>query len=155
MDHTRSNEDLLKVKVALSPGDWHGGDSEWIWAERSSANSAIVRNIPFFAKGISFGDLVRLEYPDGIPTVAGVLKAGGHSTYRIIAFNGKDDDRVKQLLRKLNENGCEFEVATSKLIAIDVLPKADIYKVYDFMSRAEAEGYIDFQEGHCGHELKR
>ena len=103
--------------------------------------------------GLSYDDRVRVDDVGGILTVLGAVSRGGHSTYRIFAKRGHQNARVQALLKKLNKLYCEVEVATEKLIALDVLPEADIYKVYAVLGESEHAGIIDFQEGHCGHPL--
>ena len=85
----------------------------------------------------------------------GVVSRGGHSTYRIFAKKGDENPRVQALLRKLNDLHCGIEGATKKLIAVDVLPEADIRKVYQALEEGEDAGIIDFEEGHCGHPLSK
>jgi hypothetical protein len=46
---------------------------------------------------------------------------------------------------------CDIETATDKIIAIDVLPEADIDDVYSVLEAAEDDGILEFDEGHCGH----
>ena len=154
MDHVKGNGPLLKAKIELPDGEWHKGEAEWIWIQPRVGGTAVVRNVPFFAKGLSFGDIVRIESKDGSLNVIEVVEHSGHSTYRIFVPGGKDTPELKKLLTDLGEAGCEYEVATKKLIAIDVLPRADIYKAYEILSNAESRGLIDFEEGHCGHPLR-
>ena len=154
MKQGRPKEDLFKVRILLPDGEWHRGEAEWVWAEKLGEDTAIVRNVPFFAKGLSFGDSIRFSTADGVPTFSEVLSRAGHSTYRIFASHGKDDPQVQGLLRTLNEHHCDIEIANARLIAVDVLPEADIYQVFGILENAEKEGYIDFQEGHCGHQVR-
>src|SRR5438552_1182093 len=114
MDHKSTSENLQKLRIDLSLGEWHGGKSEWVWAEPRNENHFVVRNIPFFAKGLSFGDEVEAEYEDGVPVARRVTRRSGHSTYRVMALHGRHDERVKALLNRLNQSGCEVEVATDK-----------------------------------------
>ncbi len=111
----------------------------------------VVENVPFFAKNLSFGDIVRADTIDGTLVLTDVVKRGGHSTYRIFTENGCHDARVEQLLEELRKAHCDIEPATDRLVAVDVLPEADIYRVYGLLENAEKSGIIDFQEGHCGH----
>jgi len=90
---------------------------------------------------------------DGTLSLSQVISRGGHSTYRILSKVGHLDPRDQAFLKKLNELYCDVEVATKNLIAIDVLPQADIHKVYDVLEEAERSGLIEFQEGHCGHQV--
>jgi len=109
---------------------------------------------PFYAKGVSFNDRVRVEEVDGVLNMCGVESRGGHSTYRIFAKRGITNERVQSLLKKLKELHCDIEGATDKLIAVDVLPHADIYRVYGASEDAQKANIIDFEEGHCGHQLR-
>ncbi|MCP5335133.1 MAG: DUF4265 domain-containing protein [Oceanospirillaceae bacterium] len=37
---------------------WHGYESESVWAEKISNDRCRIRNTPFYAKGVSFEDVV-------------------------------------------------------------------------------------------------
>lgn len=144
---------MKKIRVALPEDAWHKVEAEWLWAEPIEDDIYALRNTPFYALGFSYDDRVKVTDEDGTLTMLGVVSRGGHSTYRIFAKKGQDNPRVQALLRKLNELHCGIEGATKKLIAIDVLPQADIRAVYRTLEEAEHAGTIDFEEGHCGHPL--
>lgn len=144
---------LLKIRVPLPDDAWHKVEAEWLWAEATEDGIYALRNVPFYAMGLSYDDRVKVEKVRDAMTMLGVVSRGGHSTYRIFAKRGHEDDRVQLLLQKLNGLHCDIEVATRKLIAVDVLPEADIRKVYAMLQESERGGVIDFQEGHCGHRL--
>lgn len=146
---------LTKIKVPLPKGEWHQGDAELLWAEPKGPGHFQLKNVPTFAKGISFGDTLEANVKDNPPIFTGNVSArGGHSTYRIYATKDRHDPRVLKLLEELQNMHCEIEVATDTIIGVDVLPEADIYAVYDALEKAEQKGFIDFDEGHCGHKLK-
>jgi hypothetical protein len=147
------NRGMRKVRIALPEDAWHKVEAEWLWAEKINDNIYALRNTPFYALGLSYGDRVRVNDADENPTMLGVVSRGGHSTYRIFAKKGQENPRVRVLLKKLNELHCGIEGATQNLIAVDVLPEADISKVYRALEDAEQAGIIDFEEGHCGHPL--
>ena len=150
---TSSNAEMRKIRITLPEEAWHKVQAEWVWAEKISDQVFALRNTPFYATGLSYGDLVKVENPDLNPTVLEVVSRGGHSTYRIFAKEGQDNSRVRALLKKLTHLRCGIEGATERLIAIDVLPEANIYEVYKALEHAERVGIIDFEEGHCGHQL--
>jgi len=147
------NKGLVKIRILLPDDAWHKVNAEWLWAERVEDSIYALRNVPFYAMGLSYDDRVKTEDLGGTLTVLGVVSRGGHSTYRIFAKRGHENARVQALLKKLNELHCDIEIATGKLIAVDVLPEADIHKVYAALEEAEHAGIVDFQEGHCGHPL--
>jgi Domain of unknown function (DUF4265) len=130
-----------------------GVEAEWAWGEPTGDNIYALRNVPFYAMGLSYDDRVKVDDVDGTLRLLGVVSRGGHSTYRIFAKKGHENPRVQALFKKLNGLHCDIEGATKKLIAVDVLPEADIHKVYATLEEAQRAGIIDFQEGHCGHPL--
>jgi hypothetical protein len=150
---TSPNSNLEKIRIGLPHGAWHGVEAEWAWGERIEDSIYALRNIPFYAMGLSYDDRVKVS-DDGSLNVLGVVARGGHSTYRIFAKKGHTNSRVQTLFKKLNELHCDIEIATKGLIAVDVLPEADIHEVYRALEKSEQEGVIDFQEGHCGHPLR-
>ena len=147
------NIGMEKIRVVLPADAWHKVESEWLWGKHIEDSIYALRNTPFYALGLSYDDRVKVDDTEGYLKMLGVVSRGGHSTYRI--FAKKDDDsRIQALLKKLNDVQCGIEGATKKLIAVDVLPEADIHKVYAVLEKAEQAGIIDFEEGHCGHPLK-
>jgi|SRR5579863_4868221 len=146
---------MVKIKVPLPPNDPSGGEAEWMWADAGEENRFIVRNIPVFAFGLSYGDAVNAIIVDGVPVFANVAKHNGHSTYRIYAKTDWHAPEVVALLERLKGLGCDIEVATDKIIAVDVLPQADVYAVCAALQESERSGTIEFEEGHCGHPLTK
>lgn len=148
-----ANQELMKIRVGLPEDAWHKVEAEWLWAEKIEDSLYALRNVPYYAMGLSYDDRVKVENAGGTLSMLGVVSRGGHSTYRIFAKRGHENAEVQALFTKLNNLHCDIEVATKKLIAVDVLPEADIHKVYAALKESELAGIIDFQEGHCGHPL--
>ena len=144
---------LRKIRIYLPDDAWHGVGAEWVWGQRVEDRLYAVKNTPFYATGLSYDDIVKVNDTNGVLSLSEVVSRGGHSTYRIFANQGQDDPEVRALFEQLNGLNCAIEGANKKLIAIDVPPKADIYKVYRALQEAERSGLIDFEEGHCGHSL--
>jgi hypothetical protein len=145
---------MVKITISLSGDNLAGATSESLWAGPQNNGQYILKNVPFYAKGLSCDDLVEAEQSGGNLLFKRVLQHNGHSTYRVYARQGRTAPEVLDLLEKLRGIHCDVEPPTDKLVGIDVLPQADVYKVYTALSEAEQAGMIDFQEGHCGHPLK-
>lgn len=147
---------LIKVVIYLNEDEWHGYQSESLWAERISDDRCRLRNTPFYAKGISVEDIVIVERDGDKNLFKSVSIASGHSTYRIL-FNNKISTEVfKNYWNPLEKLGCTFESSEGDqmLLAVDVPPKADIYEVYRLLEKGENDEIWGFEEGHCGHVLK-
>ena len=98
----------VKIAVRLQrdadgypPADW-----EHLWAIYRSADEFEVDNIPFFAKGISAGDVVSAQQENADLVFERVLRPSGHSTLRVILFGDTDKAQVRADLVSL---GCESE----------------------------------------------
>jgi hypothetical protein len=50
---------MVKIKVPLPPDDPSGGEAEWMWADDDGESRFILRNVPVFAFGLSYGDTVK------------------------------------------------------------------------------------------------
>ncbi len=144
---------LVKIKVRLPPDDPSGGEAEWLWAEYDDRNLLILRNVPVFAFGLSYGDTVNSSIVDGVPVFTDVAERGGHSTYRIYARTDRRSPEIRTVIKRLEAMNCDIELATNRIVAVDVLPPADIHAVFAVLKKAEQEGILDFEEGHCGHAI--
>jgi uncharacterized protein DUF4265 len=147
-------KNMVKVTIPLTEDNLAGAASESVWAEPQGNGTYKIKNVPFYAKGISFDDLVKAEPKNDVLMFTNVIGHSGHSTYRVFADNGRTNPDVVALLERLKKMHCNIEPATDKLVGVDVLPEADIYKVYATLEEGERSGKIDFQEGHCAHELR-
>jgi hypothetical protein len=142
---------LEKIVLILPPSEWHGHSSETVWAEKVGDGRYRLRSVPFYAKGLSFGDVVSTRTRDGKEVVHGVSLHSGHPTYRAfvkapVEIGSSDFDRA---WRPIQELGATYERATDHLIAIDVPSSADLDAVYALLESGEAAGVWNFEEGHC------
>jgi hypothetical protein len=150
---TDFDEPLIKVFVRLEPADWHDYITESLWAQPLGGDLYRIRNVPFYAMGLSNEDVVRASLVDGVLFIVGVERRSGHSTYRFITMEGITDEKWAPYWQPLEEMGCTYEKGSAGLFAVDVSPQTNIYKVYEFLDAGEKAGVWGFQEGHCGHTL--
>lgn len=147
-------QNMVKIKIPLPQNDPSGGEAEWLWAERAGADTFVVRNVPTFVYGLSYGDTVKAKPEDGVLVFDGVVQRGGHSTYRAYVKSDRRSPEMMTVLQTLEKMHCDIEPATNRIVGLDVLPEADIYKVYRILEDAERSGVLEFEEGHCGHPLR-
>ena len=147
---------LVKVIFFLGSNQWHGYETESIWAEKITHNRCRLRNSPFYAKGVSFEDIVFVQKKGSDYIFESVSIAAGHSTYRIILEKYKLENDFSNYWNSLEKLGCSYEEAEKEkvhLFAIDVPPNSDIHKVYELLSEGERAEVWAFEEGHCGHNI--
>lgn len=159
-EHSRkgpSNHRLKKVALNLEPSDWHNHAMETVWAEQVGGDKYRLQNVPFYAYGVSFGDVVRAREIGGQLIVQDVLGRDGHSTCRVFLSEGvtSDDDRFKRVWQPLEAIGASYERANNRLFAVDIPAATDIYSAYELLKAGEEAGVWDFEEAYCGHALTR
>jgi len=126
-----------------------------MWGEPVAGSDAgdlyRVRNSPFFARGVSFLDVVRAEpsdYFDGALEAVEFIDRSGHSTYMVICQT--DIDLFKKRWELLQALGCTFEGATLSiglLYSVDVPPKVDLERVHEVLADGERDGVWIYQDG--------
>src|SRR5262249_36472026 len=85
---TSDSEKLVKVVLELDECDWHEHKTESMWAKSLGHNRYQLRNVPFYAYGVSYDDVVIAKPIQGLLVVQGISQPSGHSTYRL--FLGED-----------------------------------------------------------------
>jgi len=116
-------------KVRLRSPD---GTAERLWAAPLGGGKFRLDNTPFFAFGVSSGDVVRAKKSDveGIHDFVKVLAKSGHRTIRVVFETDiAKDKKARAALNRLVRSGCTFEGMNGMLFAIDVPPAADFQEV--------------------------
>ncbi|WP_081262239.1 DUF4265 domain-containing protein [Ralstonia solanacearum] len=143
-------EGVFKVVVSLPEDAWHNFSSELLWAEALEDGAMRVMNTPFFAKGLSYLDVISIKVESDGVFFNSVVSSGGHSTYRLIRNESVDDETFNGRWSGLAEPGCTYEsflIGATYMYAIDVPPSADVRKIYSLLEAGEKEEVWDFDEG--------
>ena len=136
---------LVKVVVNL-PNHWATG-TEAMWAAPVSQDTVELRNVPFYAYGLNFLDVVRVTASsrEGPVEVVAVVEPSGHRTLRVFFARGvPEGDRI-DLLSSLVVHRASFERATSGYFAIDVEPDGEYDEVAAQLWRWESEGLLAYE----------
>ena len=121
------------------PADW-----ESLWGTQHGEDTFIIDNIPFYACGISIGDLVKARDVQGELRFEEVVRYSGHGTVRIIIY---DTSEVQTIREELDQLGCSSELShVSGLIAIDIPPEATFDELHKFLENGEKLGRFDYEE---------
>lgn len=122
-----STDDDKYVKIGIRDDD---GDVETPWAVSLGGNLYQIDNTPFFAYGISAGDVIEaLPEPDGFLFFQRVVRKSGHRTVRVMLPESAEIEPGPTLLGDIKRLGCTYEGAYSKLICIDVPPAVSLNAV--------------------------
>ena len=136
----------VKILFRLEKEDelWPPAEVESVWAEEVCEGIYRILNIPFFVKGLGFGDEVSAVEVDGELWYRKHIRWHGHRTVRVIIF---DEQRVSSVIDELIRLGCEVERShLARLIAVDVPPDVAPEAVVGWLTSQEAKGAIEFEE---------
>lgn len=117
-----SADDRVKVVVKLEKDedDYPPADYEGLWALPAGEGLFRIDNVPFFARGIAYGDIVSATAEQQELRFQEVVRPSGHSTLRLIIYDEKDIPSVGALLEEL---GCTIERShIPGLLSVDVPP---------------------------------
>lgn len=111
-----------------------GGETESLWANRVAAGRFALDNLPWFAYGVSLGDVVEAE-PDGMGMLvfSRVVHKSGNRTVRVILEVVEPGltwtAEARGLMDTLVERGCSYEGANPAFVAVNVPPAVPLDEV--------------------------
>jgi hypothetical protein len=148
-----ADEQLTKIVVDL-PNHWATG-GEGMWAKPLGKDLYEIRNVPFYAYGLNFGDVVRAIQPaiDKKPVVAELVWASGHRTLRVTFTDSLAESERPELLRSLSEMKASFEGANKRYFALDIEPAGDYNAVCDRLADWEANGLLEYETCEARHAV--
>lgn len=140
-------EGLVRIRVPLDPAPGSAGPADdWVWAEPLGSGRYRVESCPFFAYGVSRGDVVRAadEGAGEAPRLEDVVEKSGHRTLRV-ALDPRvelSDSPVRALLERLLELGCAHETLRPKVVAIDLPAAVDVAAVAQLLQALVENGAL-------------
>lgn len=140
-----SDENLTKVRIDL-PQHW-AINGESFWAEALGKDLYRIRNVPFYAYGLNFYDVVRAvpDEPDTVPEICEVVEPSGHKTLRILFQDKVSRASQVEMLNMLEKFKAYYERANDIHIAVDVEVEGSFNDVYDQLQAWEDEGLLSFE----------
>ena len=125
-------------------------DVESLWGLRRP-DGVLIDNIPFFVRGVALGDTVEVTpAPDGALEFSGIVRGGGHSTYRILVLR-TDQGAIPEVMSELIGLGLAVE-EDAGLLAVDVPPSIAVSGVLDYFEEGINAGRWEVEEGvRCAH----
>jgi len=122
-----------RVKVLLRDDR---GNTETLWAEHLGQDRYRLDNTPWYAYGISCGDVVeaRPSVLDGSLECLRVVEKSGSRTVRLVLKPPADKASQSQaVLDRLRDLGCAYEGANPAFVAIDIPPQVDLEVIRRFL----------------------
>ncbi|MEJ2682520.1 MAG: DUF4265 domain-containing protein [Gammaproteobacteria bacterium] len=137
----------VKVYFEIPSPDTGEVEVETMWAIPHGEGFKLD-NIPFYAKGVAFEDVVSARNIDGCLYVDELLEPSGHSTVRIWFANEGEVQPVRDALKSM---GCDTELSDqSRLVAVDIPSSVQYENIRAYLDAGEADGRWDYQEACLG-----
>jgi uncharacterized protein DUF4265 len=149
--HVRVYFDLEKDPDDGGP-PWPPYDVEWIWATQVGPDRYRLDNVPFYARGISCGDVVEATtaYASGQGLAfKSVVNRSGHSTFRIMISGTRRADNAELFdacIASLRALGCTFEKASDVLWALDC--SINPHWVREVLAIGVEDGLLEVEDGY-------
>ena len=138
-------ENLTKIHIDL-PNHWAvGGES--LWALPFGDDLFELRNTPFHAYGLNWGDIVRArsDDPELKPEVREIVASSGNKTLRVVLNKALCQEAQQAILSSLQHLDISWERADDYYVAIDVHPESDYQAVCDKLMELEREGALEYE----------
>lgn len=138
-------EGLEKIHIDL-PNHWAiGGES--MWATPLGNDLFKIENVPFYAYGLNFHDIVRAT-PDSdeqIPEVRELVEPSGHRTFRVFFQKHISQDKQEEILASLKELTISYERANEIYFSLDMQPEGNYQAVFDKLDELMKENILGFE----------
>ena len=146
-DPSADHVEAVEVHFPLTPDDegWPPVPVEPIWVQPLGDDRYRLLNVPFFALGVSSGDVIQATRDStGIRHFVKVVQPSDRSTIRIIVA---EPEGVEALADQIIRRGCLVEASyIPALLAIDVPPEEDYAALLALLDEFEAAEVLDYEE---------
>ncbi len=118
-----------------------------MWARDLGGGLFELRNVPFYAYGLSLNDVVRAVSSDPKlkPEIQEVVRPGGHHTLRVVFTMESSVEAQARVMDPLTKLGVTFERANSKYLALDVSPEGHYDAVCEALAKLEQGGVLEYE----------
>ncbi len=148
------SENLVKVFFELQQDEdgYPPVTCESVWATPVAQGLYRLGNIPFFARGVAYEDVVSaVRKDDGTLGFVEVVRPSGHGTLRVIVYEESD---APGLRRELEEIGCDTERShIPNLFAVDVPPSVSLEAVRHLLDADTASERWEYEEACLGEQM--
>lgn len=138
-------EGLEKVHIDL-PNHWAiGGES--FWATPLGNDLFKLENVPFYAYGLNFHDVVKATSDSGdfIPEIRELVELSGHRTFRVFFDKNVDRKKQEEVLNSMQDLTISYERCDERYFSLDMQPEGNYQAVFDRLDELERENILCFE----------
>ena len=146
-----TGENYKKISFRLEQDEDGYPPDQWesLWASKEQLGLYCIDNIPFYAKGISSGDVVSAEGEGEALVFKELVHPSLNSVFRIYVSDVSDVQAARDSFRNL---GCETELSNlPKLVAIEIPGSVAMEPVARLLAEGANRGRWEYEEGAVRH----
>ena len=140
-----SENNLEKIHIDL-PNHWAiGGES--LWATPLGNDLYRLENVPFYAYGLNFHDVVKAtsDAEELIPEIRALIERSGHRTFRVYFNKTIDRQKQEKVLNAMEDLTISYERANDIYFSLDMQPHGNYQAVFDRLDELEADDILGFE----------
>lgn len=140
-----NEEGLEKVHIDL-PNHWVvAGES--MWARPLGNDLYQIENVPFYAYGINFHDIVRAtaDSDDQILEIRELIEPSGHRTFRVFFQKHIGREKQEEILKALKGLRISYERLNVRCCSLDMQPEGNYQVVFSELDGLEQEEVLGFE----------
>lgn len=140
-----NEEGLENIRIDL-PNHWAiGGES--FWATPLGNDLYRLENVPFYAYGLNFHDVVKAtsDSDELIPEIRELVESSGHRTFRVFFDKSIDKQNQEKILDSLRELSISYERANDIYLSLDMQANGNYQAVFDRLDELEKENILGFE----------
>lgn len=135
---------MERVHIDL-PNHW-AVRGETLWATPLGNDLYQIENIPCYAYGLNFHDVVRAKPdPDGILEAFELVELSGHRTFRIFFRKNISEEIQDEVLSLLKQLTISYERASKLYCALDMKPIGNYRTVYNRLEELDKQDILGFE----------
>ena len=140
-----NEEGLEKIHIDL-PNHWAIG-GETMWATPLGKDLYKLENVPFYAYGLNFHDIVKAtpDSGDTIPEIREVVEYSGHRTFRVFFSKEIERSAQEEILESMKDLAISYKSANGIYYSLDMQPTGDYQAVFDRLDELEKENILGFE----------
>ena len=138
-------EEIEKIHVNL-PNHWAiAGES--MWATPLGNDLFRIENVPFYAYGLNYQDIVRAirENEGPVAEIKEVVRPSGHRTFRVYFEDKIDREKQERTLKTFEDLHVEYERCNDFYFSLDMRPEGNYQTVFDKLEGLEKKKVLGFE----------
>ena len=138
-------EKLEKIHVDLTNHWAIVGES--FWATPLGNDIFRLENVPFYAYGLNFHDVVRAtsDSTEYKPEIREVIEPSGHRTFRVYFEKTINREKQEEILDSMKNLGVTYERANEIYFSLDLEAEGDYQAVFDKLDEFERNNVLEFE----------